>query len=71
MSPAGVQALVEAARREALDRNTSADTERTRRLLREVERYKAACAARGQATTEVDSWAVLLSALSKDDPTAN
>jgi hypothetical protein len=40
---------------------------RTRRLLRAVERYKAACAAASQRPDETDSWAVLLAALARED----
>jgi hypothetical protein len=41
--------------------------QRTRRLLRAVERYKAVCLARGETPDDAESWRVLLAALSVED----
>lgn len=68
MSPAGLQTVEETDRRDGVPEPDEARTSRrTRRALGAVERYKALCAARGQAPTEEDSWLVLLAAVTAEN----
>lgn len=48
---------------EEMDGDLAADPQLERRLLRAVERYKAACAAAGEEPNASDAWLVFLSAL--------
>jgi hypothetical protein len=66
MSPTGLETAEEA--KAAYQPQDDARRDATsRRLLRAVEQYRAACAARGIEPPEDERWAVLLSALA-DEP---
>jgi hypothetical protein len=70
MSLAGLEVLEETDSLAALDAPLDEDEmedgdERTRRLLRAVETYKAACAAVGTEPTQEEAWLVFLSALGR------
>ena len=65
MSPTGLETASEAkteAQLAAEERRVAT----SRRLLRAVEHYRAACAARGIEPAEDEQWAVLLSALAAE-----
>ena len=75
MSPAGVQAADTAEQAATYEIAAAADgpgeeADRSRRLLRAVEHYKAACAADGVAPDAADTWLVLLAALDAERHTA-
>ena len=74
MSPTGLQTAEETAMGAAAGRlapeqgaELTAASERTRRLLRAVEHYKAAQVARHEPPSEDESWLVLLTALAARD----
>ncbi|HVG96610.1 MAG TPA: hypothetical protein VNK05_06915 [Chloroflexota bacterium] len=65
MSPTGLETAEEAKSAfQAQDEERRTAT--SRRLLRAVEQYRAACAARGIEAPEDERWAVLLSALASE-----
>jgi len=70
MSPTGLQTAEETAQRAAAHSSETAESaeppvasQRTRRLLRAVEQYKAAQLAHGEAPREDDAWLVLIAAV--------
>ena len=68
MSPAGAQAVDAAEQESVFEGGQTPDGgQRSRRLLRAVEQYKAACMARGAEPAEEEHWLVLLAALSAED----
>ena len=65
MSPTGLETASEA-KTEAQSVSDERRAATSRRLLRAVEQYRAACAARGIEPSEDERWSVLLSALAAE-----
>jgi hypothetical protein len=67
MSPTGLETAAGAPSEAELERQVQRGAT-SRRLLRAVEQYRAACAARGVAPTEDARWSVFLTALAGESP---